>query len=216
MINTPFRKSAIAALITAAVATGGLTGCLVETSGDTNQNGIQVQATASFNGRVYDANQTPVSGATVTLWANRAYTTTTDANGNYLIEVELGDVVAAPGGGSNETTTSSLNTNAATTETESGADIISRHFAVDIAHPSYADVRHVVDFEGTIGYTDGSGAVVLMEQTGGILPVTTLVPYVDNFSFTVYAGASPAAGAVVTLTEDGNTHSHSDNSVTDV
>lgn len=49
----------------------------------------------------------------------------------------------------------------------------------------------------TIGYTDGSGAVVLLSKTGTVQPTVVLHPYIDNFKFCVMAGDQPAVGATV-------------------
>jgi len=204
----------VAVLPLAIVAALGLSAC-----GDTNVDApnssaadqtIKASTSASFAGRVVDVNGDALSGVTVTIRANKAYTTTTDAKGNYLVEVALGDVVAAGGGGAGGTDSTGQDTLTGNT------DMISRNFPLEISKSGFTTYRQVVNFSGQIGYTDGSGAVVLLSQVGYALPKTVLVPYVGNFEFTVYAGDAPAAGAVVTLDGSANEYAYNtDNDLLD-
>ncbi len=79
----------------------GLSGCdsTTTTSVSDNAQTIKASTSASFAGRVVDVNGEGLSGVTVAIMANQKYTATTDANGNYLIEVPTSDVIAAAGGG---------------------------------------------------------------------------------------------------------------------
>jgi len=191
--TTQTRNVAVLAVPLLLVASLGLSGCdsTTDTSIASDANTITTNAKASFAGKVVDINGDPISGAGVALMANTKYTATTDASGNYLIEVDLGDITASSGGGSGGADGGD--------NIDGAGDWVYRDFPMEISMSGFTTFRHVVEFEGLIGYTDGSGAVVLISQLGAALPQTVLVPYVDSFSFTVYAGDSPAAGAVVTL-----------------
>ena len=179
------------------VAGLGLSGCDSKTEVVSQQGTITAQTKASFAGKVVDVNGDAISGANISLLANRKYTATTDASGNYLIEVDLGDVTAASGGGTGNTDDGTISND---------GDWVYRDFPIEFSKSGFTSFRQVIEFEGLIGYTDGSGAVVLLSQVGSTLPQTVLVPYVDSFSFTVYAGDAPAANAVVTLVGNSNTY----------
>jgi hypothetical protein len=172
----------------------GISGC-GDTNLDSTKQTIRSTTKASFAGRVVDVNGDSLSGVDITVFANHKYTTTTDSKGNYMVEVDMGDVVASGGGGSGNTDNSNIG------DTQ---NTLYREFPIEVSKSGYATYRQVIDFEGNIGYTDGSGAVVLLSQVGSALPKTVLYPYVDSFQFTVYAGDAPAAGAVVTLSGYGN------------
>ena len=162
--RTQIRNVAVLAVPLLLIAGLGLSGCDSKTSVATQANTITAKAKASFAGKVVDINGDPISGAGVALIANKKYTATTDANGDYLIEVDLGDVTAASGGGSGGTST------APSTITQDG-DWVYRDFPIEISKSGFTTYRHVVEFEGLIGYTDGSGAVVLLSQVGASLPI---------------------------------------------
>jgi hypothetical protein len=171
-----------------------MSGC-GDTNLDSTKQTVKTSTKASFSGRVVDVNGDSMSGVSVTVFANQKYTTSTDSKGNYQIEVNMGDVVASGGGGSGNTDNSNIG------DTQ---NTLYREFPIEVSKSGYATYRQVIEFQGNIGYTDGSGAVVLLSQVGSALPKTVLYPYVDSFQFTVYAGDSPAAGAVVTLDGSGN------------
>ena len=209
--NMGFRVAMLPLAIVAAV---GLSACgdtnVDSTSNDAAAQTVKASTSASFAGRVVDVNGDGLSGVKVTIRANKPYSTTTDANGNYLVEVALGDVVAAGGGGAGGTDSTGQDTLTGNT------DMISRNFPLEISKSGFTTYRQVVNFSGQIGYTDGSGAVVLLSQVGYALPKTVLVPYVDNFEFTVYAGDAPAAGAIVTLDGSANEYAYNtDNDLLD-
>lgn len=155
-------------------------------TGDTISNNL----TIAFVGKVVDPLGDPMSGVSIQLISDRTHNVTTDVNGNWLINVNLGTIVATPGGGGQETTDNDI---------ETDPDEIARNFPIEISKSGFATYRYEAAFTATIGYTDGTGAVILLSKTGTVQPTTVLHPYVDNFEFTVYAGADPAPGAVVTL-----------------
>ncbi|MDY6854321.1 MAG: hypothetical protein SWO11_06380 [Thermodesulfobacteriota bacterium] len=156
-------------------------------TGDTIKNDLSV----AFSGKVVDILGNPMSGVKVQLTSDTKQSTTTDKYGNWLIVVDLGEVVGTPGGGGSEI--------GGDETLGSSSDQIVRNFPIEITKSRYATYRYEADFSAQIGYTDGTGAVVLLSKTGTVQPTVVMHPYVDNFSFTVYAGANVAPGAVVTL-----------------
>ncbi|MCX5851781.1 MAG: carboxypeptidase-like regulatory domain-containing protein, partial [Deltaproteobacteria bacterium] len=182
-----------ALLVCAMIVSLGLAGCSsddtsVSSSGDT----IKASTEAIFTGQVLNVLDKPMAGVAVTLYAKNKYTTKTDDYGNYMITVSLGDVVATPGGGSG--TKDDVNIG--------DGDIVKRTFPIEIQEKGYAVFRQLVNFEGVLGYTDGTGAVVLLSQVGQCIPTVWLDPIVDNFKFTVYAQGVPAPYATVSLYPD--------------
>ena len=159
----------------------------VNDTGDTIKSDLSV----SFSGKVVDILGNPLSGVKVQLTSDKKQSATTDKYGNWLIVVDLGEVVATPGGGSGDLDDDYT--------LGSSSDRIVRNFPIEISKSRYATYRYEADFSAQIGYTDGTGAVVLLSKTGTVQPTVVMHPYVDNFSFTVYAGANVAPGAVVTL-----------------
>jgi hypothetical protein len=159
----------------------------VNDTGDTIENDLSV----AFSGKVVDILGNPMSGVKVQLTSDKKQSASTDKYGNWLIVVDLGEVVATPGGGGADVDSDYT--------LGSSSDRIVRNFPIEISKGRYATYRYEADFSAQIGYTDGTGAVVLLSKTGTVQPTVVMHPYVDNFSFTVYAGANTAPGAVVTL-----------------
>jgi hypothetical protein len=186
-----------------------MSGC-GDTNLDSTKQTVKTSTKASFAGRVVDVNGDAVSGVNVAVFANHKYTATTDSDGNYLVEINMGDVVASGGGGSGNSTSTSIGT-----PNEGYTTTLTRNFPIQVSKSGYATYRQVIDFEGNIGYTDGSGAVVLLSQVGANLPNTVLYPYAGNVSCTIYAGGAPAAGAVVSLTPPNTPSANSDNNTSD-
>jgi hypothetical protein len=191
-------KISILALVMAFIAGCGDDADNISTT--TNEGVVQTNLKASFVGRVEDALGNPLVGASIQLFANTTYEATTDLNGQYSIEVDMGGVVAASGGGASTT--------GATTYNDEGGDI-DREFPMIVSSTGMASFRQIVEFNGTVGHTNGSGVVALISQIGNAIPLTVMQPYVKDFKFTVYAGSSPAADALVTLVPNGYPHANS-------
>ena len=132
-------------------------------TGDTIENDTSV----AFVGKVVTPNGDPMSGVKVELISDTKQTATTDANGNWLINVDLGKIVATPGGGGQETTDNNLGDN---------PDQIVRNFPVTISQNGFGTYRYEAQFSATIGYTDGTGAVMLLSKTGTVQPTVVLHP----------------------------------------
>ena len=176
----------------------GLFGCAGD-DGDTTTTGdtISNDSSIAFTGKVVDPLGNPLSGVRIELISDKKQTNTTDTNGNWLINVDLGEIKAVSGGGGGDIEDDVKLEDAA-------ADKLLRNYPIEISKTGFPTYRYEVEFEAIIGYTDGSGAVVLLSKTGNVQPTTILHPYVDNFEFKVYAGADPAPGAVVTLSAKGD------------
>ena len=177
----------------------GLAGCGDDdttTSTDTGDT-ISNDSSIAFTGKVVDPLGNPLSGVSIELISDTKQTDTTDANGNWLINVDLGEIKATPGGGG-------AGRGDADEDLQGDADQLVRNYPIEISKTDFPTYRYEATFRATIGYTDGSGAVVLLSKTGNVQPTTILHPYVDNFEFTVYAGQDPAPGAVVTLSAIGD------------
>lgn len=171
----------------------GLAGCGDDTTTSTDTGDtISNDSSIAFTGKVVDPLGNPLSGVSIELISDTKQTDTTDANGNWLINVDLGEIKASPGGGSAEAA-------AAAEALQDNPDQLIRNYPIEISKTGFPTYRYEAAFNATIGYTDGSGAVVLLSKTGNVQPTTILHPYVDNFEFTVYAGLDTAPGAVVTL-----------------
>jgi hypothetical protein len=155
-----------------------------DSSGDTIAN----QSSVAFVGKVVDINGDPMPGVSVQLLADVSYSAGTDSNGNWIINVDLGRIVAVGGGGGPETTDNDIGTD---------PDVITRNFPIEYTRAGFGVYRQEADVDLTIGYTDGTGAVILLSKTGTVQPTVVLHPYIDNFSFYVYAGDQPADGATV-------------------
>jgi hypothetical protein len=147
----------------------------VNDTGDTIENDLSV----AFSGKVVDILGNPMSGVKVQLTSDKKQSASTDKYGNWLIVVDLGEVVATPGGGGADVDSDYT--------LGSSSDRIVRNFPIEISKGRYATYRYEADFSAQIGYTDGTGAVVLLSKTGTVQPTVVMHPYVDNFSFTVYA-----------------------------
>lgn len=170
----------------------GLAGCGDDTTTSTDTGDtISNDSSIAFTGKVVDPLGNPLSGVSIELISDTKQTDTTDANGNWLINVDLGEIKATRGGGSD-------GGNAAE-DLQDNPDQLLRNYPIEISKTGFPTYRYEAAFNATIGYTDGSGAVVLLSKTGNVQPTTILHPYVDNFEFTVYAGLDTAPGAVVTL-----------------
>ena len=175
-------------------------------------NVIENNASVAFVGKVVDISGNPMTGVAVQLLADTTYTSTTDANGNWTINVDLGKIVAVGGGG-----TAGDNWGGSDDDLGTDPDVITRNFPIEYTATGFGTFRQEADVDLTVGYTDGSGAVVLLSKTGTIQPTVVLHPYVDNFTFKVYAGDQPAVGALVVLrsnfefTNDPNANSGSAN-----
>ena len=164
-------------------------------------NTIESETSVAFVGKVVDPSGNPIPGVSVELLADTTYTATTDVNGNWTINVALGKVVAVGGGGSAPGNDEDYYYYYDDEDDQLGndPDIIERNFPIEYSLTGFGTFRQEADVELTIGYTDGSGAVVLLANYGTVQPTVALHPYVDNFKFMVTAGDQhqPAVGATV-------------------
>ncbi len=162
---------------------------------------------------VFDAGETTISGVTVYLDTNNngvfdsgEVSTTTDANGQYLIQVAAGtytvraDVSAGrfttvPSGGSYAVTVEIGREN---TDTDFGEAAISAPTGVDLL--AVAD-SGAADDDDLTNFNNASTATVLQFQVSGVLDGAEVHIFRDG----VQIGAAVASGGVATVATDGTT-----------
>jgi hypothetical protein len=138
----------------------------------------------------------PLANVTVTLEGIRQnYTVTTDRNGHFRINsVYLGTVSGITGG-------------APATSDEEEVHVVEEFplfFYMDAnrdAKPDYTPWREIVDLEYT--YRINNGVIVVDSGTFFEVGRTVLMPFVQSFSGTVWAGSEPAVGTLVMLAHTG-------------